>query len=79
MSPLAVKAHQVDASDVSVAGGPVLVVLDWDDTLLPTSWLVHENVLAPQREMEGGPSAGRLKCTSRGNFAASATESVRNA
>jgi hypothetical protein len=55
VSPLAVKAHQVkahqDASDVSVAGGPVLVVLDWDDTLLPTSWLVHENVLPMRQPM----------------------------
>merc|ERR1719421_433489 len=51
VSPLAVKAHQVDVSDVSVAGGPVLVVLDWDDTLLPTSWLVHENVLPMKQPM----------------------------
>jgi len=38
-----------DADDAFPANScerrPTLVVLDWDDTLLPTSWLVEQNVL----------------------------------
>lgn len=54
-----------DAADVQVdhirpSTGPTLVIVDWDDTILPTTWLLLRKILLPGRaSVESLPAAAK--------------------